>query len=228
MRYLTFFLLLSCTMVVAQKKSLKAIDDFITLPGIESHIRFLSADEMRGRNTGSPELDIAANYLMTQFMSAGVTPGDGHSYFQAVSLMRLPVPGKVELTLEVDGASGSMAGVLIEGHSAQLTKPVVYAGYGTAADFDKVDVNGKIVVCLFGSQGSTKINEGILRTAPAKRLLASERGAQALVEIMALPGVPWGALQNYFSKSRVTLQEEESGIPHILIQNSEADPLKSL
>lgn len=228
MRFFTFILLLCSTIVTAQRKSLKAIDDFVSPQSIEAPIRFLAADEMRGRNTGSPELDIAANYIMTEFMASGVAPGDGKSFFQSVSLIRQPKPGKVELMLNVDGVSTSALGILFEGSAVQFTKPVVFVGYGTIADFDKVDVKGKIVVCLLGAAGSSNVTEAILDTAPAKRRLALERGADALVEIMALQGIPWSALQNYLSKSKVMLQKEGAVIPHVLIQNSEEDALRSL
>src|SRR5438128_2403699 len=108
MRYLTSFLLLICTVASAQKKSPKVIDEFITQQRIQSHLLFLAADEMRGRNTGSPELDITANYIMTQFMAAGVLPGDGKSFFQPVSLLRVPTPARVELALNVGGGSGTI------------------------------------------------------------------------------------------------------------------------
>jgi hypothetical protein len=228
MRYLTLFLLLICTVASAQKKSPKVIDEFITQQRIQSHLLFLAADEMRGRNTGSPELDITANYIMTQFMAAGVLPGDGKSFFQPVSLMRVPTPARVELALNVGGGSGTIDGLLLEGRSAQLTRPVIFAGYGTSADLDKVDVNGRIVVCLFGSEGATKVGEAMSATGPAKRRLVAERGAQALVEIMAMPNIPWSMMQNYISRRRIALQKDDSGIPHLLIENSGSELLRSL
>jgi Zn-dependent M28 family amino/carboxypeptidase len=45
---------------------------------------------------------------------------------------------------------------------------------------------------------------------------------------MSVPGVPWGALSNYFSAPRVTLEGNEQTIPHVLIQPSDTDPLRSL
>lgn len=233
MRLVTFALLLSCSLAFAQKKISnkaieKAVDEFVTPQGVEADLRFLAADEMRGRDTGSPELNIAANYIMTQFMKVGVLPGDGQSYFQPVSLVKSGVPSKVELVLEANGARGTVPGLLMQGNAANLSRPVVFVGYGASADFDKVDVKDKIVVSLFGAQGSSNVSEGMYSTAPAKRSLALKRGAVALVEIMALPGVPWGALTNYFSKPRVAIQSEELNIPHVLVQSSEDEPLKSL
>ena len=230
MRYFILIVVSCCTFAVhAQKKSSKSIVDFINERDIDSHIRFLAADEMRGRNTGSPELDIAANYIMTQFMAAGVTPGDGKSFFQPVSLVRQAAPSKLEFTLDVNGSSGMLTGLLLEGTSAQLTKPVVFAGYGTAADLEKIDIKGKIVVCLFGAEGSTSLADGIFRSAPLKRKLASERGAEALVEVMTTPDAAWSALRNRFSSSRLMIQSDnKTEIPHLLLQKSEVDPIKSL
>ena len=37
----------------------------------ESHLRFLTADELRGRNTGTVELNIAGRYLAEQFRKYG-------------------------------------------------------------------------------------------------------------------------------------------------------------
>src|SRR5438094_862745 len=95
MRYLTSFLLLICTVSSAQKKSPKVIDECITQQRIQSHLLFLAADEMRGRNTGSPELDITANYIMTQFMAAGfffqAEDGIRHRTVTGVQTCALPI-----------------------------------------------------------------------------------------------------------------------------------------
>jgi hypothetical protein len=50
---------------------------------LESHVRFLASDELRGRRTGSEELNRAARYLAREFESYGLEPaGDEGSYLQ--------------------------------------------------------------------------------------------------------------------------------------------------
>lgn len=44
----------------AQKKPPPEIARVVTKSETEAHLRFLASDELRGRDTGSPELDIAA------------------------------------------------------------------------------------------------------------------------------------------------------------------------
>src|SRR5450432_2238420 len=48
-----------------------------------AHVKFLASESMRGRATGSPELEKAAAYIAKQFKSDGLQPGDGKSYLQA-------------------------------------------------------------------------------------------------------------------------------------------------
>src|SRR5271169_3046340 len=59
-----------------------------TAPAIDpdrflAHIKYLASPEMRGRATGSPELEKAADYIARQFRSIGLKPVEGNSYFQA-------------------------------------------------------------------------------------------------------------------------------------------------
>src|SRR5436189_6320775 len=48
-----------------------------------AHVKFLASDAMRGRATGSPELEKAAAYIAKQFKAAGLQPFDGKSYLQS-------------------------------------------------------------------------------------------------------------------------------------------------
>ena len=47
------------------------------------HIKYLASPEMRGRATGSPELEKADDYIAAQFRAIGLQPVDGKSYLQA-------------------------------------------------------------------------------------------------------------------------------------------------
>ena len=58
MRILIYsFLLFTCVhSIEAQKKINSKIDQSVTAAELEAHLSFLASDEMRGRNTGSPEI----------------------------------------------------------------------------------------------------------------------------------------------------------------------------
>ncbi|MFC1499462.1 M28 family peptidase [Candidatus Zixiibacteriota bacterium] len=54
----------------------------ITPTSLEGHLEFLASDELMGRNTPSPGLDMAALYIATQFKRAGLEPAGNDGYFQ--------------------------------------------------------------------------------------------------------------------------------------------------
>lgn len=60
----------------------------ITRAAAEAHIRFLAADELKGRDAGSDEGRIAANYLAAQLQLLGVQPLTD-SYFQSFEARRV-------------------------------------------------------------------------------------------------------------------------------------------
>lgn len=63
----------------AEKQAL----DRISADSLRANLTFLASDELEGRNTPSPGLDSAADYIAERFRRAGLEPAaPGHSYFQ--------------------------------------------------------------------------------------------------------------------------------------------------
>jgi len=60
----------------------------ISVKEIERIENFLASDEMRGRRTGSPEIDKAADFIAAEFQKAGLQPFAGNSFLQEFSMVR--------------------------------------------------------------------------------------------------------------------------------------------
>lgn len=76
-------LLLLVAGACATEKDSSTTSPEISFLDIETHISFLASNEMRGRETGSPEEAAAANYIADLFRSYGLDPaGDEGSYIQ--------------------------------------------------------------------------------------------------------------------------------------------------
>jgi hypothetical protein len=60
--------------------------DRITADSLRGHVSFLASDLLEGRSTPSRGLDLAADYIATQFRRAGLEPAGGDGYFQRVNL----------------------------------------------------------------------------------------------------------------------------------------------
>jgi Zn-dependent M28 family amino/carboxypeptidase len=130
-----------------------------------AHVTFLAGDDMKGRDTGSPEHRKAAEYIAAEFKKAGLEPGGTKGYFQPVSFRsRRIVEAQSSLALVRSGGRvvpielGEVAtfSMRIE-PAAKVEAPVVFAGYGLQVpeakhdDLAGLDVKGKIVLHLTGA-----------------------------------------------------------------------------
>ena len=61
MRGIILVLMLIAASASAQRKVIESVKSSVSALESEAHITFLSSDEMRGRETDSPEIDIASN-----------------------------------------------------------------------------------------------------------------------------------------------------------------------
>src|ERR1051325_7108293 len=105
-------------------------------------VKYLASPQLRGRATGSPELEKAAHFIAGQFRSFGLKPIDGNSYFQAFHVTtnaRLGPANRFEYIL--DGKATELKFreeyiPFIFSSRAKLDGGVVFAGYGiTAAEY---------------------------------------------------------------------------------------------
>ena len=68
--------------------------DTIQASNLKSYVTYLASDELKGRQTPSPELDKAADYIAAEFKKDGVQPGNKDSYFQETEWTRGTATGQ--------------------------------------------------------------------------------------------------------------------------------------
>ena len=125
-----------------------------------AHVKYLASPELKGRATGSPELETAASYIAQQFQSFGLKPVPGDTYEQAFTTTVGSHLGPVN-RLEATANGQTTALPLNRGFipfsfssSGTVSAPVVFAGYGITAneyhydDYAGVDVKDKIVLLI--------------------------------------------------------------------------------
>jgi len=125
---------------------------------IRQHINFLASDSLKGRDTPSPELDRAAEYIADEFKRLGLKPMNG-SYFNDFNLSIVRLGKDNSLAITVDGRE---AAYTIKQDfmpfdmtaSKAVAAALVFAGYGITApeygydDYAELDVKGKIALVL--------------------------------------------------------------------------------
>ncbi|WP_294281589.1 M28 family peptidase [uncultured Sphingomonas sp.] len=191
---------------------------------MKAHVMFLASDAMAGREAGTRDYDIAAQYVAAQFYAAGLRPGgDQGGYLQKVPLVAYKVADKGSALWT---PAGGQAQELVFGEDfvpspvpnareTSLSAPVVFVGYGIDAaqygltDYKGVDVRGKIVAFVPGTpDGLGGEARAFFGSAANKASLAAAKGAVGAIQIdMPRAGGrqrPFASLARYYDAPRVT------------------------
>jgi hypothetical protein len=161
---------------------------------LQDHIKYLSSDSLKGRQTGTPGDSLAALYIKNQLASAGLVPisGDGFQRFEVTDKV---IAGKKNF-LSVNGekfvASNDFMPFPFSGNS-ELEADIVFAGYGFSInndslkwnDYDDTDVKGKWVLILRGDPEPEKSVSGFIpfNSDRDKALLAKDMGASGVLMV---------------------------------------------
>lgn len=197
---------------------------------IKSHIGFLASDELKGRDTPSEGLKIAAKYIESRFVEYGVKMAPGmDSYFQPVPMKKVTPPstgaikiGSTELMLNDDF-------VLMDGSTSVFDQPFFFAEYGLPGDLKEEDIKGKIVIAICGD-GESQNPQQWFSLASEKRKKVKELGGIGLIELYNSAQLPWNFLVRYLSQEQTVLDEgDEDGasMAHVWLNRS-ADDLEFL
>jgi Zn-dependent M28 family amino/carboxypeptidase len=145
-----------------------AAGEAVSAEKIREHVDFLASDELAGRDSGEPGLEVAAEYIANRFRDLGLEPaGDDGTYFQHFTVPHGADFGHL-LGAEVLEEGGParrllpMTQVVPFGYGKPgiVEAPVVFAGYGISTteedhkeglsydDYAGIDVTGKVVILL--------------------------------------------------------------------------------
>lgn len=177
-----------------QSRGLRAISE----KEMKYNLDFLGSGEFRGRETPSPELEIATLYLGNWAAYAGLKPimKDG-SFYQSVPVTVTSVfqPG-TRITISKEGSDRvyyfgkDMSGSFYR--SGTYRGDVVFAGLGISDpesgwdDLKNLDLSGKIVVILDAQRPGTVFPLGFTMTGRLSARIADirDRGAAAVFSIV--------------------------------------------
>src|SRR6185436_551590 len=211
------------------------------------HIKFLAADDLKGRANGSEGLERAGEYVAQQFKSAGLAQGEGaNGWFQPFELIAgLTVGRDNSLTFEAQGKKVSLvlgtsyyplSAPASDGATFQLQHlPLVFAGYGISVpdvgydDYKGIDVTGKAVL-IFSHEPQERDQNSRLNgrqpmpqtTLQAKAALARSKGARALF-VVSDPSHRID--EGQFNVFKGDPDAEDVGFPVLRVRRDEMQPL---
>ncbi|KRC81009.1 M20/M25/M40 family metallo-hydrolase [Sphingomonas sp. Root241] len=188
---------------------------------LKAHVQFLAADALRGREAGTHEYDIAAQYVAAQMLGAGLKPAGEEGWLQPVGLVTYRPAARAKWTLMRGGTAIPLQFGIDFVNSGIPTTPdftaegqVVFAGYGLVYpegkrdDYRGLDVRGKIVAIYAGvPEGLPGEVAAHLGDDDQKARLAQARGAKAVIIIESLERraeFPLEAMAPYYDYERTT------------------------
>ena len=186
-------LLLMSFLATAQKKNTPPyFAASISAEDMKRHLYVIAAPEMEGRDTPSPGLEKAADYIETHFKSLGLLPGNKDSYRQVYPIYK---DSMTKASLGINGTSFELnkdfQPYVTINYSAEMRfSEVAFAGYGIVdGGFDSyqdLDVTGKLVMIVDGSPAGYKPSSfGSASPASVTRKIenARKKGAAAVMII---------------------------------------------
>ena len=193
-KFLTLVLLLTTALpagVYAQEIPI----DLSATKRMEQDLFFLSSDALKGRKPGTPEADVAREYIAGKMMAYGIEPMGENGYFQ-----KFPVPEYA--AVDYDATTLSVGNAQLEGHvdfypvsisceTGKASSKTVYVGYGITTedgsydDFKGLDVNGAIAVMNVSSPDGIHPHSAYAAYHSLNERVASlvEKGAKGILLI---------------------------------------------
>jgi len=193
-------LLLVCTAFSASSLSPEesALISGIAENTLRGHVSFLASDAMEGRDTPSKGLDIAAEYVASQFRRFGLQPAGDDGYFQTAPYVVVTQPMETfDLTLEsgVTTYKAPKDRVMITASGATSLKGIAAVKVDLTSEDaalpGKEAIAGKAVILLTGSRRG--------------RALMQKRDALLAMEPAVIVST------GFTSRARQTLREADAG-----------------
>ena len=125
-------MMLICVLLNAQT-DVDKVNATVSKSDIESQIYFLASDELRGRETGSPEIDIAASYIANTLRRFRVKPiGENNSYYQNVQLEKVSAAKKLSIQLN---KISSIKLLPLRANNFDYNGSAIFLNYGLEEDY---------------------------------------------------------------------------------------------
>lgn len=175
-----------------KNKSLVRISNTIKADDLKKHLYVIASAEMEGRDTPSPGLDKAADYIENHFKTIGLKPGNRDSYRMPYTLYRDSVISSSVMVNNTRFVLNDDFQIGNNNFSAEIPlSEAVFAGYGIVDggidDYKDLDVKGKAVLVLEGAPDDYKPSQQGFRNPSGtfgKMNAAAGKGAAAVLIIL--------------------------------------------
>jgi len=207
MKYILIsILLLSANYLFAQSPVEKVVET-VNKSEIKAHIYFLASDELKGRDTGSPGIEKAAEYLVDELKSYGVKPvpgADGDGYYQYINFRKTQPAQSGELQIGNQSFQLNNDFAIVKGRNIETSGSIIDLDYGLEEDFKRHDLEGKFVLLRAGTPEDSS-NSGFYQHMNEKIARAREAGVKGVFEYYDFPESYWENVVRFFNRETFEL-----------------------
>jgi hypothetical protein len=181
---------LFCIQSFAQKRDKKLIEisEVIRTDDLKKHLYYIAGEETEGRDTPSPGLDKAADYIINEYKKNGLTPTSNGTYKYMYSLYKdsllnstFKINDRVVSTLSVE-----MNYLTIK----QGFSEAIFIGDGSFPNYKETEARARIVIMMNksfskGDKGQWKLSAISPRAYQNNLFDAMEKGPSIIVSVIA-------------------------------------------
>lgn len=198
----------------------------ITASDLKGELSFISSDALQGRYTPSPGLDVAAEFIASQFRAAGLEPGGDQDYFQTAAMVDRHMP-KPQSDMTVTAGprtltiAASSVSVVDANQPAKIDRAPVLVFASRDPDLLKgADLTGKAVVVSIPVSSRMPHEPSISIARKTRAFDKAIAGSGAAVEILVGPQKQTPTGDRLLTQSEV----QEHRIPVVAVSSDELQP----
>src|SRR5581483_857414 len=198
----------------------------ITASDLKGELSFIASDALLGRYTPSYGLDVAAEYIASEYRAGGLEPGGDQGYFQTTTMVDRHMP-KAASPLTVNQGTQSLTipaqalTVLDENQAVKVDHAPLISFSSKDPDALKgVDLGGKVVLVLAPSTGKQSREAMIAEYHKSRAFDKAVAGSSAAMEIVVAAPKPTG------SNDKLLLLNE-AGDHRVPVVSVESDALEN-
>jgi hypothetical protein len=208
---------------------------------IRDHLEVLASDSLEGRETSTPGMIKAANYVASEFASYKLPPLANGTYFQEFPLKNF-IAGLMTIDTHNKNYKYGQDFYATQG-PAELSidvKEIVFAGFGIEDsiskwdDYNGLDVNGKVLMILDGEPVSkkgiyvltnSKETGGWKENRQRKITLAKSKNPRAIIFVNEDFKAAYERVSSWLTSGRLSLDDDElkKSVPVVYITESMAN-----
>jgi hypothetical protein len=191
--------------VKAQDPVAQQYGNKVSTDDLKEYLSIIASDALEGRETGTRGQKMAAAFIAAHFQELGLAGPVNGSYYQPVDLYT----SNITAAYIKAGQSkfDNYSGIVYYGSAdseGEISLPVVFAGNGTEADFNQIDVKDKAVFLFSKERITGNKSIALAREKGAKMVLMSNTDNVADFDVYA------AQIKNYFSGGKLSLDKPKS------------------